>query len=98
MDSILRKFLVQLCVWGCNDELEPTEEAPQDLLRELFAEFRKKCDPTKKSPLLEVRNYYELNDYDRPEVEDAHTLKLANYDEPREEDYDAREDEDQYAY
>lgn len=57
LDSVLRWFLVHLCVWGVKEELQPTEDAPQDMLRELVTEFQKGCDPALKSPLMDVWIY-----------------------------------------
>lgn len=62
MESVLRRFLVHLCVWETKEELGPTENALQDMLRELVTEFQRKCDPALKSPLMDVRNYYVIKE------------------------------------
>lgn len=65
MYSALRWFLVHLCAWGVKEELQPTKDAAQDMLRELATEFQKKCDPAQKSPLVDVRNYYVMDELEK---------------------------------
>lgn len=72
MDSMLRKLLVHLCVWGDkNEELELTENAPPDMMRELVRELKKSRKAGGEiSPLNDVRNYYE-NDEEPAAVDEA---------------------------
>lgn len=61
VDSQLRKLLIHLCVWRDKNEiLEPTEDAPRAMMRELIRELKKsRGDGNQVSPLMNVRNYYE---------------------------------------
>lgn len=60
-DSQLRKLLIHLYVWrDKNEVLEPTEDAPPAMMRELIRELKKsRGDGSQVSPLMDVRNYYE---------------------------------------
>ena len=55
MESKLRKFLVDLLIWKTAQE--PSDDAPQDMLREGMREARRMAEKVK-SPLLDVRNYH----------------------------------------
>ena len=61
VDSQLRKLLIHLYVWrDKNAILEPTEDAPPTMMRELIRELKKGFGDGKQvSPLMDVRNYYE---------------------------------------
>lgn len=61
VESILRTFLVHLCVWGNSqggkEKIRPTSETPHDMLRDFVLEYQRKGHG-EESPLGDVRNYY----------------------------------------
>ena len=46
-----------MCVWAEKQRLEHSPTAPENLFKGPVLEFQKKCDATRKSLLMDVRNY-----------------------------------------
>ncbi len=83
MESLMRKYIVDLCIWSRQDHVDFTDDPPLQLMKSVVRELKKKSAKMMDSPLNDVNNYYEKDPPRKDDTKKSETPKAAGTPTPQ---------------